>query len=130
MSIESIRLNSKARNQLITLKRKTKIENWNILCRWAFCLSLQKQEMPSENAVGGDVAIEMTWRTFGGEYADIYLGLLKQRCLQDKLPIDDDTLSTQLRRHLHRGIGHLVGKKDLNGIEDLVALTAIQTGEK
>lgn len=124
MSIESIRLNSKARNQLITLKRKTKIDNWNILCRWAFCLSLQKKEMPSENVVGGEVAIEMTWRTFGGEYADIYLGLLKHRCLQDKLPIDDDTLSTQLRRHLHRGIGHLVGKKDLNSVEDLISLAA------
>lgn len=130
MSIESIRLNSKARNQLITLKRKTKIENWNILCRWAFCLSLQKPEMPSENVLGGEAAIEMTWRTFGGEYADIYLGLLKYRCLQDQLPIDQDTLSTQLRRHLHRGIGHLVGKKDLNSIEDLITVTAGKHEEK
>lgn len=124
MSIDSVRLNSKARNQLITLKRKTKIENWNILCRWAFCLSLRKPEIPSDSMISGEVAIEMTWRTFGGEYADVYLGLLKYRCLKDQLPIDDDTLSIQLRRHLHRGIGHLVGNKNLNSIEDLIAITS------
>ncbi|WP_435947067.1 DndE family protein [Dryocola sp. BD586] len=34
MSIDNVRLSEKAKQQLITLKRRTGIENWNVLCRW------------------------------------------------------------------------------------------------
>ena len=119
MSIETVRLNGRARNQLISLKRKTGIENWNILCRWAFCVSLAERHSPRSGAVKGETGIEMTWRTFGGEYSDVYLGLLKQRCLDDGLPVEEETLTEQLRLHLHRGIGYLAGQKDLTSIEGL-----------
>ena len=122
MSLESVRLNAKARNQLISIKRKTRIENWNILCRWAFCVSLLRPEPPSDTLLGGEAAVEMTWKTFGGEYSDVYLGLLKLRCLDEGLPLDEETLSKQLRKHLHRGIGQIAGKKDLASIEDLIHL--------
>lgn len=121
MTIETVRLNGRARNQLITLKRKTGIENWNILCRWAFCVSLAENHSPREGTVGGETGIEMTWRTFGGEYADLYLGLLKQRCIDEELETDEETLTDQLKLHLHRGIGYLASKKQLTSIEDLVA---------
>jgi DNA sulfur modification protein DndE len=32
--IENVRISEKAKNQLITLKRRTGIQNWNTLCRW------------------------------------------------------------------------------------------------
>ncbi len=121
MTIETVRLNCRARNQLITLKRKTGIENWNILCRWAFCVSLAENHSPREGTVGGETGIEMTWRTFGGEYADLYLGLLKQRCIDEGLETDEETLTDQLKLHLHRGIGYLASKKQLTSIGDLVA---------
>lgn len=121
MTIETVRLNGRARNQLITLKRKTGIENWNILCRWAFCVSLAENHSPREGTVGGETGIEMTWRTFGGEYADLYLGLLKQRCIDEELETDEETLTDQLKLHLHRGIGYLASKKQLTSIDDLVA---------
>lgn len=123
MTIETVRLNGRARNQLITLKRKTGIENWNILCRWALCVSLAERHSPRKGTAGGETGIEMTWRTFGGEYADLYLGLLKQRCLDEGIEPDEETLTEQLKLHLHRGIGYLAGKKDLKAIEDLVELT-------
>ena len=125
MSIETVRLNGRARNQLITIKRKTGIENWNILCRWALCLSLAEEHSPREGTVNGVTGIEMTWRIFGGEYADLYLGLLKQRCLDDGLDVDDNTLNEQLKLHLHRGIGYIAGQKDLKAIEDLAELAAV-----
>ena len=122
MSIETVRLNARARNQLINLKRKTGIENWNILCRWAFCLSLAEQHTPRSGTVKGENGIEMTWRTFGGEFSDVYLGLLKQRCLDEGLEPDEENLTEQLKLHLHRGIGYLVSKKELSSIEDLIEL--------
>lgn len=123
MSIETVRLNSRARNQLVTLKRRTGIENWNILCRWAFCASLAEEHPPRSDAAGGETAIEMTWRTFGGEYADVYLGLLKQRSLDSGLGTDENTLNEQLKLHLHRGIGYLSSRKTLSSIDALLAIS-------
>lgn len=120
MSIETVRLNGRARNQLITLKRRTGIENWNILCRWAFCASLAEDHAPRPGSAGGEAAIEMTWRTFGGEYADVYLGLLKQHNLEHDLGTDDQSLQEQLKLHLHRGIGYLASKKDFTSVEQLL----------
>ena len=34
--IDRIKLSQSARDQLIKLKRITKIDQWNVLCRWAF----------------------------------------------------------------------------------------------
>ena len=124
MSIETVRLNGRARNQLVTLKRKTGIENWNILCRWAFCASLAEEHSPRSGSVKGETGIEMTWRTFGGEYADVYFGLLKQKCLDDGFEVDEETLTEQLKLHLHRGIGYLAGMKNLAGVEGFTGLTA------
>ena len=39
--IETVRTSEKGKTQLITLKRRTGIQNWNVLCRWAFCISLK-----------------------------------------------------------------------------------------
>ncbi len=45
--IERIRLSQTAKDQLTKLKRSTKIDQWNILCRWAFCRSLAEATAPS-----------------------------------------------------------------------------------
>ena len=46
MPIEHIRLSRAARDQLVTLKRRTKIMHWNVLCRWAFCRPLAEDTPP------------------------------------------------------------------------------------
>ncbi len=38
--LDRVRISQAAKDQLIKLKRVTKIDQWNILCRWAFCRSL------------------------------------------------------------------------------------------
>ena len=38
--IERVRISQTAEDRLVKLKRSTKIKQWNILCRWAFCRSL------------------------------------------------------------------------------------------
>ena len=120
--IDTIRLGGRARNQLISLKRKTGIENWNILCRWAFTLSINEESRPRSVDQPLDGGIEMTWHTFAGEYDAIYEALLLQRCANDGIDVTPSELSKQLRQHLYRGIGYLAAGKRINNIADLALL--------
>lgn len=119
--IERLRLSQTAKDQLTKLKRQTRIDRWNVLCRWAFCRSLAEATPPSPVPIATDSNVEMSWRVFGGEDADAYAIALKQRCRQDGLPTDAETLAQQFLLHLHRGIGYLAGDANLKQIEDLVA---------
>ena len=120
--VNSIKLSQTAKDQLTKLKRSTKIEQWNILCRWAFFRSLAETAPPSVIPIPADSNLEMSWKVFGGELADISVLALKQRCDQDGLEITPEILSQQFRLHLHRGIGYLAGDSNLRKIEDLVGL--------
>ncbi len=121
MPIETVRVSMRDRDHLIKLKRLTGIKNWNVLCRWAFCISLAEPTPPRVEKIPADSPIEMTWRTFGGENDATYLALLKERCRQDGLALSDKTLSTQFSVHLHRGIGYLAGDPDVRSIAGLIA---------
>ncbi|MBD1927745.1 DNA sulfur modification protein DndE [Trichocoleus sp. FACHB-90] len=120
--LDRIKLSQTAKEQLTKLKRRTKIEQWNILCRWAFCRSLSEPSIPSPVPIPADSNVEMTWRVFGGEMSDILLIALKQRCHNDGLGTERETLANQFRLHLHRGIGYLAGDPNIKKIEDLVAV--------
>jgi len=122
MSLDSIRLSQPAKDQLIKLKRVTGIKNWNVLCRWALALSLQDPSPPLVREINTDSNVEMTWKVFAGSHGDIYLALLKQRCLQDGEEPTEEAVFNTLTIHLHRGIGHLAGRQDLRTIGDLINL--------
>jgi DNA sulfur modification protein DndE len=111
MGVKQFRLSGQARDQLIRLKTKTGITQWNILCRWAFCLSLQQPTPPTPVEIPSDSNVELTWQVFGGESQELYLALLKERCERDGLGTSDDVLLRQFRLHLHRGISHLATPK-------------------
>ncbi|RVU18492.1 DNA sulfur modification protein DndE [Methylobacterium oryzihabitans] len=121
MPVEHIRLSAQAREQLIRLKRHTGIEHWNVLCRWALCRSLAEPSVPPPARIPADSNVEMSWRVFGGKYADLYLALLKERCLADGLGMEEEVVATQFRLHLHRGIAYLANDKGLRGIAPFVA---------
>ena len=73
--IKIVRVNEDCKERLITLKRYTGIQNWNVLCRWAFCISMaDKTKVPSIDKKG-EVGVEMTWRVFAGDLGDIFLAL-------------------------------------------------------
>jgi DNA sulfur modification protein DndE len=82
--IETIRLSLTAKDRLIKLKRVTKIDHWNVLCRWALCRSLSVATILSESLIDtqttADNTLEISWQTFGGEISDLLLIALKQRC--------------------------------------------------
>ena len=122
MAVEHIRLSKQAKNQLIKLKRVTGIEHWNVLCRWALCVSLSEQSIPAAARIPADSNVEMSWKVFGGRYADLYMALLKERCVRDGLGTDQEMFARQFRLHLHRGISYLAGNKELRKIDDLILL--------
>jgi DNA sulfur modification protein DndE len=122
MSLDRIRFAQQAKDQLIRLKRSTGLQNWNTICRWAFCVSLADPSVPSAITITTDSTLEMEWKTFGGTHQEVYLALLKRRCVQDGFGTDPETLATQLRLHLHRGIGQLAANKHLDGVGGLFRL--------
>jgi DNA sulfur modification protein DndE len=124
MSIKQIRLSSQAREQLIRLKSKTGIQQWNILCRWALCLSLSEPTPPTPVDIPADSNLEMSWHVFGGDQHEIYLALLRERCLRDGVVQSPDMLLRQLRLHLHRGISYLATPHKVRSIADLIRLAA------
>jgi DNA sulfur modification protein DndE len=122
MSIKQIRVSSQARDQLIRVKTKPGIPQWNIVCCWAFCLSLQQPTPPTPVDIPADSNVEMSWPVFGGECHELYLALLKERCLADGLDLGEETLGRQFRLHLHRGISYLAAPHAIRSIGDLVRL--------
>jgi DNA sulfur modification protein DndE len=122
MSIKQFRVSTQAKEQLIRLKTRTGIAHWNVLCRWAFCLSLRQPTPPAALDIPTDSNVEMSWHVFGGDAHEIYLALLKERCVADGLDISDEVLARQFRLHLHRGISYLATPQMIRSIADLVRL--------
>lgn len=120
MTVDNIRLGQQSRDQLIRLKRITGIDNWNVLCRWALCLSLADKNPPPRLKGGGEAAVDISWKTFAGEHADVYVSLLIQRAHDDGRQINREVLSELARAHVVRGIGFLTARRQLSSISQLL----------
>ena len=120
--VDVVRVDERAKNQLMTLKRRTGIKNWNVLCRWALCVSLAESSIPADQEIGALSNVEMSWSTFGGPAADIYASVLRARCEVDGISLTQDSLAEQFRLHLHRGITYLVGNEDTKTLSGMIAL--------
>jgi DNA sulfur modification protein DndE len=128
MFLEHIRLSQQARDQLIKLKRVTGIKNWNVLCRWAFCVSLAEPTPPANVKISADSNVEMTWSVFGGEYAELYAELVRERARIDGVAMDEESLAQLFKLHVHRGISYLAGDKRLQSIGDLLEKATTASG--
>lgn len=122
MIVKNIRLSSRAKDQLSRLKSKTGINNWNVLCRWALCYSLQEMSIPTDLNIEADSNLEMSWYTFAGENSEIYEALIIAWCQEMGLGTDKETLAKYFKLNLERGISHLNGTKFINNLEDLLNL--------
>jgi DNA sulfur modification protein DndE len=72
--------------------------------------------------VPADSNVEMSWKTFAGHWGDELWALPRMRVHAESLPLDEDTLASQFRLHLHRGIGYLVGDPQVTSIAGLLSL--------
>jgi DNA sulfur modification protein DndE len=110
LTIDTIRLSEKQKQQLTKLKGKTGIENWNVLCRWALCMSLAEDTAPPVEDITSDSNVEMSWKVFAGENADIYLAILRQTYKKQSAQLEGVHFGDFLKLHLNRGISYqLIG---------------------
>jgi len=121
MIIDVVRVSEKAKHQLLTLKRRTGILQWNVLCRWALLMSLAERTIPPHEEIITDSNVEMSWKTFAGALDDPITAVLLQRAHEDNVP--DEQLQQFFKIHLHRGIAYL-----LNSAPDLRGLLATASG--
>lgn len=122
MSIDTVRLVETDRDLLNRLKRSTGIKNWNVLCRWAFCLSLREPGRTTVNPSGNNSNVEMSWKIFAGPHADVYWSLLLHRVHEDGIELNQENIEREFNRHLHRGIGHLASISNRPTVKDVLSL--------
>lgn len=112
--LERIRVSQRSRDALVTLKRRTGIENWNVLCRWAFLDSLANPNMPVPAKTLPESNLEMHWDVFAGELADQLLAALAIRAHKDGVKPTKIEMAEYFRSHLERGILQLQGSANLS----------------
>ena len=122
--IETVKISEKAKLQLITLKKRTGIQNWNTLCRCALALSLKEKSPPPNEVINTDSNVEMTWKTFTGGKENLYLNLLILKAQKDGLNINKSELNQYFKLHLHRGISYLNSKT--NNLVELLEMTVLK----
>lgn len=108
--IDSIKLSEKQKQQLTRLKSKTGVDNWNVLCRWALCMSLAEKSAPPFEDISSDSNVEMSWKVFAGEYADVYAAVLRQIYEKQKAQYEGVLFADFFKLHINRGISYLVSK--------------------
>ena len=119
--LESIRVSQRSREILIALKRKTGIENWNIMCRWAFCDSLANPNRPVSGIGSAESNIEMSWETFAGDLSEALLAVFYKRAATDGVRATRTEIAAYFRSHLERGIRQL-GRKPHPALEAMIVI--------
>ena len=122
MIVKQIRLSNTSKEKLARLKGKTGIKNWNVLCRWALCLSLREDSIPTDTPITLDSNVEMSWYTFAGEYSELYEALMIAWCKRKEIEPTDENLSKYFKLHLERGIAYLSGTNYIKNLNDLMNL--------
>lgn len=118
--VETVRISKQGRDQLMKVRRQTGIENWNILCRWALCLSLREETPPPAVKQKLDGGVEMTWKVFSGDESATFSSLIAVRVKRDGLEGDDEASANCFRAHLHRGLSYMASGQDTRTVTDFV----------
>lgn len=100
--VQTIRLTKQQVDVLNSLKRKTKINQWNILCRMGFCLSVIDNSAPKNKEMNkSDGNVEIEWGVFAGDMSEIYISLFKKHKIEsNSLESDSDYFKSLLSRGL------------------------------
>ena len=121
--LDNIRISENSKAKLSRLKGRTGIQNWNILCRWAFAVSLADKTRISAHKQSDWSNVEMTWRTFGGIYEDVYWALLVKSADDAGVGTELSDLAHHLHLHLERGLATLEMRiRKLEDFGDLVSV--------
>lgn len=109
--IDRVRLSAAAKQHLITLKRRTGIEHYNVICRHALCASLANESCVPPEVMQFSGGIEIDWRTFAGDAEATYLNLLIVRTMTDTGCSKAASIRNTLISHVHRGLSYLASRQ-------------------
>lgn len=119
MTFNRIRVSQDAAHRLKMLKGRTGITP-NLMCRIAFCDSLNDPRPPSLREHSAD-GLEFNRFTLTGELDAIFMALLRERCIRDGLnPNDEEILRLSFTAHINRGVLSVFNK--VKGLEELAAI--------
>ena len=116
--VQNIRVSQRGKEALQRLKTRTGIENWNVLCRWAVCASLAMDTPPPRWISQEESNIDMDWKTFGGEQADILSGLISLSA-EKHGETKPEAIPAFFRAHLERGINAIQNVRKLSDMTKL-----------
>lgn len=92
----------------------------NILCRLAFCHSINDPSIPNPGDYNSE-GQEFNRFTLTGEWDGFFIALLKERLLEDGLDVEKD-LQKYFKAHLNRGVFSIYNRiKGLGDLENLLA---------
>ena len=121
LTIDILRTSSNVKSSLTRIKTITGISNWNIICRWAFCLSLKQTSLPREVEEKLD-GVEIDYDTLVGKNKSIYTQLLINNLVTHNVAVDKKNLTKYLYAHVNRGVNIIYTNK-LKDISGLMAFT-------
>ena len=114
--LDTVRVSQRGKELLISIKRKTRIENWNVVCRWALCDSLANPNKPIPQVHPEESNVEMKWDVFAGDSSELLIANLNQRAYEDGISSTKEEMAAYFRAHLERGISQL---QSVSGLTDL-----------
>ena len=120
LTIDILRTSSNVKSSLTRIKTITGISNWNIICRWALCLSLKQTSLPREVEEKLD-GVEIDYDTLVGKNKSIYTQLLINNLVTHKVAVDKKNLTKYLYAHVNRGVNIIYTNKlkDISGLFNL-----------
>ena len=119
MKFNRLRFSKEASESLNRMKGRMGL-NWNIICRIGFCISLNDKIEPNPNDYKSDGEIEIDRKILIGNEDDLYIALLKQRCLMSNIP--EEQYIEYFKAHMNRGA--ILLSKRIANIKDLAQLIA------
>lgn len=119
MSLNRIHVGRDVDSRLRTLKTRTGLTP-NLLCRLGLCLSLAETSVPDPELYNDGQGREFNRYTLTGQWDVLYMSLLRERLVQDKLDVETD-LEAQFKAHLSRGVLLLYQRlKSLADLADII----------
>lgn len=120
MNFRRMRFTEDISKKLKFLKARTGITP-NILCRIGFCMSVETPSIPDPNEFDEYGDREIDRPVLLGTYDPLFVAMIRERCKQDGLNVEDDELYEHFRAHVHRGVALVYKRvKDLPDLKHLM----------
>lgn len=119
MNLNSLRVCQEVSQRLSILKGRTGLTP-NILCRIGFSLSLNDPTIPNPADYPPDSDRIIDRHVLTGPWDKLMVALIKERCKQDDLSVDAETVAEQFKAHVNRGV--LLLYKRVKSLNDLALL--------